>query len=81
MEKFYVYGHYKPDSDIPFYIGKGCRNRAFIKSNRGKYWKRIVAKYGYRVEIMYDNLSESMALMLERETRIANPTLKNIRNI
>ena len=67
MNNFYVYGHYKPDSDIPFYIGKGYGKRSRHKIGRNKHWHNIVNKYSYRVEIMYNNLTEAQAFDLEKE--------------
>jgi len=50
MDKYYTYIHKKPDGSI-FYVGKGIGNRAYSK-RRNNYWKRIVAKYGYEIEIV-----------------------------
>ena len=66
-QSFCVYGHYKFNEIIPFYIGKGIIGRAYQKTNRNKHWHNIVNKYGYRVEIMYDNLTEAQAFDLEKE--------------
>lgn len=65
MSNFYVYAHYKSSDLFPFYIGKGIGKRAFEKHGRTKHWKNIVNKYGYRIEIMYENLSEEMAHAIE----------------
>jgi hypothetical protein len=49
--RYYTYIHYKLDG-TPFYVGKGCGNRAYKKHGRNSYWKRIVDKYNYYVEIL-----------------------------
>lgn len=60
-----LYQHLKPNGEI-FYIGIGkCEKRAYNKFNRNKYWKNIVNKYGYNVEILYDNLTIKEAKQLE----------------
>ena len=48
---FYTYAHTKPDKTI-FYIGKGKDNRAWDTYNRSTYWKRVVNKHGFNVEIL-----------------------------
>lgn len=65
MSNFYVYAHYTLDENELFYIGKGQGNRAYCKRGRNIYWQRIVKKYGYKVEILMDNLSEESALIQE----------------
>lgn len=64
--KYYVYGHYKPSSDIPFNIGKGCGWRATAKTDRNLHWHNTVKKYGYIVEIMYSGLTNEQSLDIER---------------
>lgn len=62
---YYVYLHKrKTDLEI-FYIGKGIGRRAWAKSGRNSWWKRIVEKHDYNVEIYQDNLSNEEALKLE----------------
>ena len=62
-----VYRHIRLDKNQPFYIGIGeTEKRAYIKSNRNDYWKRI-AKNGYEVEILFDNLTWQMACEKEKE--------------
>ena len=60
-----LYQHLKPNDEI-FYIGIGkCEKRAYNKFNRNKHWKNIVNKYGYNVEILYNNLTIKEAKQLE----------------
>lgn len=49
-----------------FYIGKGCGKRAWKKSTRSEWWKRIENKYGRTVEIHSSGLTEDEAYLLER---------------
>ena len=68
--KFYVYGHYRADTDELFYIGKGHGNRAWEKklsSGRSEWWQRIVNKHGYTVKLLHEQLTEKDALKKERE--------------
>lgn len=67
MKTFYVYGHYIPNSDIPFYIGKGTGRRYKKTDNRNKWWKHIVDKYGYESKIIKDGLAEHAACELEKQ--------------
>lgn len=60
-----LYQHLKPNGEI-FYIGIGkCKKRAYNKFNRNNHWKNIVNKYGYSVEILYNNLTIKEAKELE----------------
>ena len=65
MNKFYVYEHWRPDINMPFYVGKGSGNRAFrLKKNRNRHFRNIVSKLekqGLCVEIkmVSANLSEA----------------------
>lgn len=53
-----LYIHRRKDNNIVFYVGIGnLPERAFSKKQRNKYWKNIVSKYGYLIEILYDNIS------------------------
>lgn len=65
----YVYAHYIPGSDVPFYIGKGSKKRAYniSKRNRSKEWMDIYLKHGREVKFLYENLSEEEALKKEKE--------------
>lgn len=60
-----LYQHKKPCGEI-FYIGIGTNNkRPYSKSGRNKHWKNTVNKYGYNVEILYENLTWEEACKLE----------------
>jgi len=59
--KFYVYGHYRKDTGEIFYIGRGCKNRAYASTTRNKYWHNIVDKHGYTVSLLHENLTSEVA--------------------
>ena len=63
---YYTYGHYKADSKQLFYIGKGKGRRAHEKDSRSDYWRNIVNKYGYTVEIFAEWESEQDAFIHEK---------------
>lgn len=70
MNNAYVYRHIRLDSDTVFYIGIGKgRNYERAKSNRSrnKHWNGVVNKYGYKVEIVFDNLTWEDACKREIE--------------
>ena len=64
---FYVYLHRRASDNSVFYIGKGCKYRAYEthKSKRSVYWIRVYQKHGRVVEIVKDNLTEKEALAIE----------------
>ena len=68
----YVYRHIRLDKNEPFYIGIGKNdfnyNRAYAKSKskRSVLWRNI-AKNGYEVEILIENISLKEALKKEIE--------------
>jgi len=68
MAKHYLYRHIRLDTGQPFYIGIGTKResrpyythsaeypRAHSKSGRTEYWKRVVSKAGYEVEILFES--------------------------
>ena len=65
--KFYVYEHLKPNTGEVFYIGRGTRNRAYQTRSRNSHWQNIVKKYGFEVNIIFKNLSNSEANQKEIE--------------
>jgi hypothetical protein len=63
---YYVYAHYKKgEENIPFYVGKGRKRRAWQTNKRSEFWHNVVKKYGCDVRILYDDLSESDAFWIE----------------
>ena len=67
MNKYYIYAHLKPNTGEIFYIGKGCRERAYSTYGRSKWWHNIVSKYGYDIFILDANLSEAEAFKIEKK--------------
>lgn len=65
QNKYYIYFHINPLKNEIFYVGKGCNKRAFSKNGRNDFWKKIVNKYGYIIDIVEENLTEEESL--ERE--------------
>ena len=63
----YVYRHIRLDKNIPFYIGIGKEEqRAYSKSNRNPYWKKITNKTDYVVEILFNDISYELAKEKEK---------------
>lgn len=74
--KYYLYRHVRLDTNVPFYIGIGTKvgkyttfnreySRAFSKANRNRYWKFIVEKHGYKVDILFE--CDNRELIQEKE--------------
>ena len=64
---FYVYQHLRLDNNIPFYVGKGCKDRAFRIKRNNKGWNNIVNKVGFKVEIIKYFKDEDQAIKYEHE--------------
>lgn len=60
-----VYQHRRADTNEIFYVGIGNIKRAYIKTNRNKYWKNIINKTDYKIEILHENLSWELACEIE----------------
>lgn len=66
----YVYRHIRLDTNEPFYIGIGSDtnySRAKEKCRRSSFWKKIINKSEYRVEILVDDVSFEYAKTKEIE--------------
>jgi len=69
----YIYRHIRIDKNEPFYIGIGqdkpkeeyFYKRAYTKWNRNQYWKNIINKTLYEIEIIEDDISVEEALKKE----------------
>ena len=66
MGKHYVYVHTNPQTNDVFYVGIGTGNRAYNKwAGRNKFWDNYVAKHGFNVEIIQDNLTRKQSEKIE----------------
>ena len=65
MNIYYIYQHRRNDTSEIFYVGKGKNNRCFEETNRNKHWSNITNKTKYSVEILYNNLTEDVANLVE----------------
>ena len=79
--KYYVYIYKNPITFDPFYVGKGCGNRAYSHLEKAKNIRkgsreslcivecRRLLKDGFEpiIEIIINNLTESEALIIERQ--------------
>ena len=66
----YLYRHIRLDKNEPFYVGIGSDNnfnRAYSNKKRNNFWKSIVAKTEYEVEIILDDLTWEKACEKEKE--------------
>jgi hypothetical protein len=66
----YVYRHIRLDTNKVFYIGMGSSpnyKRAKSDRDRNAYWKRIVDKTDYKIEILFDEISIEEARLKEIE--------------
>lgn len=69
---FYVYEHWRPDTDVCFYVGKGMRRRAWdLKFNRNPRHLAIVSKLtsmglAVDIRIIARDLDEATAFEQER---------------
>lgn len=66
----YIYKHIRTDKNEVFYIGIGNGKnyqRAYDTIHRNRYWKHIVRKTNYIIEIVEDNLSWEEASKKEIE--------------
>jgi hypothetical protein len=66
----YLYRHIRLDKNVPFYIGIGndkSYKRAYDRNQRNRFWKFVVSKTEYDVEIMLDDLDWTTICEKEKE--------------
>ena len=66
-QKFYVYVHCLASNGQPFYVGKGCGDRAWRSKNRNHRWHKAVETHGLVVDVVSKNLDNDLALLAEAE--------------
>jgi hypothetical protein len=65
---FYVYAHYRNDTNALFYIGKGKNKRWRSTANRNRHWQRVVTKAnGFMPKIIITDADEEFAYFAEKE--------------
>jgi len=67
MNNIHVYLHRRLDNNTIFYVGIGSKYRVYNKLNRSLFWKRIVNKVGFSIDILYNNLTWEEAAKIEKE--------------
>jgi hypothetical protein len=66
-DAFYVYEHRMADSGMPFYVGKGSKQRAYCFADRTSFWKNIKRRHGVVVRLLATGLDEELAFCTEAE--------------
>lgn len=62
-----VYEHLRNDTNEVFYVGIGkTPRRAFSKHGRTRYWKKLVNKYSYTVNIRVNDATYDEAIEIEK---------------
>ena len=61
-----VYVHQKADTGEIFYVGKGRRWRENQRKGRNKHWHSVVAKHGFTVSVVAENLTNAEACLFEK---------------
>lgn len=78
---FYVYEHWRSDTNQCFYVGKGYGKRAWdFKRNRNKHFKNVVGKVlrnGFRVDVVIVKAEMSEGEAFAYETQLVKQYLEN----
>jgi hypothetical protein len=64
--KYCLYQHTRKTDGGIFYIGIGDIKRPYKKYGRNKFWRNMVNKYDYNVQILVENISWERACELEK---------------
>lgn len=83
--EFYIYEHWRPDTNTCFYVGKGSKDRAWNMKKRNLHHKAIQSKLtalglAVDVRIIIKDLTEETAFLVERD-RIALYGRENLTNM
>jgi hypothetical protein len=82
--EYYVYIHRKATDGSIFYVGKGCKKRAYDTYNRNVYWNKVVTKHGFTAEILFSGMSNADTNNVEvdviKELRYMGEKLTNMTN-
>ena len=62
-----LYRHVRLDKNEVFYVGIGNPKRPYDRYFRNNWWKNIVAKTDYRIDILFDDLTWEEACEKEKE--------------
>jgi hypothetical protein len=72
--KYFLYRHIRLDNNQVFYIGIGSKtkgeydySRAYVKNKRSEFWKNIVEKTEYRVDILLETNDNQFIKDKEKE--------------
>jgi len=60
-----LYFHINPFRNEIFYVGIGSKKRPYFKRRKNLFWKNIVNKFGYIIDIVHENLTWEEACKLE----------------
>lgn len=64
---YYIYAHSNPITGEVFYIGKGKDGRARSTHRRSVRWHNYVNKYGYKISLIENGLTQEKAFQKEIE--------------
>lgn len=62
----YVYLHRRATDGSIFYVGKGKNRRAWSRDRKNPWWRHIVAKHDFYVQIIRSHMVEPCALTIEK---------------